>query len=221
MERAFLKSQKHVLWEALIIAIFLFGIGVLLGIFIENARSENISDLYLQSETDTLDLLIHSDILEFDSINCQETIKSNIEFGDKIYESALTLGNYEGASRITNVIKQQHKKYDTLRTLFWVNSIKIKEKCGNNFHTIVYLYNYEPKEITETTKEKTFSNFLWELKQEKGNEVILIPIARNMGITSLDILQGKYGINQTSIIVDEDLVVSEIADLVQIKNYIS
>ena len=108
-----------------------------------------------------------------------------------------------------------------MRTLFWVNSIKIKEKCGNNFHTIVYLYNYEPKEITETTKEKTFSNFLWELKQEKGNEVILIPIARNMGITSLDILQGKYGINQTSIIVDEDLVVSEIADLVQIKNYIS
>jgi len=211
-------KNRNVFWEALIIAIFLFGIGILLGIFIESSRENELTELYLTSEINLLDVKIQSEILNLGQINCGEAIVKNIEFADRVYEDAKLLDRYESASKLKSSLVLQHKRYDLLRTLLWLNSIKIKEKCGENFfHTVVYLYNYQPEKLEEKSRQRVFSRFLEELKDKEGDNVILIPIARNLNVSSLDFLVEGYGINRTSIIVDESLVVTDPIDFIKIK----
>ena len=211
-------NQKHAFWEALIISIFIFGLGILIGVFIENSRAGRISDLYMQSQVNFLDIQIQTQILDLQNLDCKQAIENNINFGNKIYEEALLLTEYEESSRITNEIKEQHRRYDLLRNLFWINSIKIKEKCPG-FSTVVYLYEYEPEEIVEKNKEVVFSRYLEELKEKFKDNILLIPIAFNMNLDSVDIMAEKYGINKTSIIVDEDLIVSGLENLYLIDEY--
>tara|TARA_Y100000310_G_scaffold162731_1_gene162670 strand:+ start:1487 stop:2158 length:672 start_codon:yes stop_codon:yes gene_type:complete len=215
--RKILKSQKNVFWEAAIIAIFIFGLGILSGLYIENSRTEKISNLYLQSEINLLDIEIQSRLLDLENTDCNEAINKNIEFGDQIFTDAKVLQKYEDASRMSASLEAQHRRYDLLRTLFWVNSIKIKQRCNASFHTLVYLYNYGAEDIEEVSEQGIFSRFLTQLKDEKGNKVILIPIAKNMDLSSLEILLSNYELGRTSIILDENLVVSNLSDLEQIK----
>lgn len=216
-------SQKHAFWEALVIAIFVFGLGVLLGVFIEHSRQSTISEAYLQSEIDLLDIKIQTEALSIDNLNCNEAIQKNIEFADKVYEDAKLLKKYEGASRITDSLLSQHKRYDLLRTLLWLNSIKIKQRCGSeNFNTVVYLYDYEPENIELSSKQEIFSRFLQELKNQKGSQIVLIPIAKNLGINSLDLLTDNIKITDTSVIVDEGkLIITEPEDFYKITQYLS
>ena len=216
-----LKSRKHVFWEALLVTILIFGIGIFLGVVLENWRSEKISEMYLVSDINLLDIRVQTQILNLEDVNCDEAIRKNIEFGDKIYEDAKTLRRYEGANRLTQSIVQEHKKYDLLRTLFWTNSIRIKEKCEDDFHTVVYLYDYDSDNLIQKTKQAVFSEYLEELKEEYGNSIVLIPIARNMDLISIELLTKNYGIESASIIVDESLILTELEELDKIKEYLN
>lgn len=213
-------NQKHAFWEAFVIAVFIFGLGVLIGVFIENSRAGEITGLYLQSEINLLDIQIQTQTLELENLNCEQAIHNNIKFGDKIYNEAKLLTRYEDASRITEELKQQHRRYDLLRNLFWINSIKIKQKCGPEFSTVVYLYEYEPDLVTERNKQVVFSRYLGEIKQKFEDKIVLIPIAINMNLDSVEIMISKYGINQTSIIVDEKLIITELDELFEIDQFL-
>lgn len=219
MARKILRSDKHVFWEALVITIFIFGCGILLGIFIENSRAGNIQELYDKSEINYLDIKLQSEIFSLQDLDCEQAIKSNIEYGDRIYQDALLLQRYEDAGRITDSLKQEHRKYDLLRTMFWVNSIKIKERC-EGFHSVVYLYEYDVKESIEIGKQEIFSRFLSDLKKDYDNKIVLIPIAYNLDLTSIDLMRESYGIDKTSIIIDEDLIISEVSELDKIREYL-
>ena len=216
-----MQSQKNVFWEALIIAVFIFGVGILLGLFIENSRAAKISDLYLESEINVLDVKVQTEVLNLQDVNCDSAVKENINFGNQIFEEARLLDDYEEASRISDTLKLQHKRYDLLRTLFWINSIKIKEKCGETFHTVIYLYDYKPSSAEEESKQEVISRFLQDLKKQKGDNIVLIPIAKNLDLISLDLLLSDYDTSAGSlIIVDEELVVSDLESLNEIFDYL-
>lgn len=215
-----LRDNKHVFWEALVIAIFIFGIGILLGITLENNRGEVIEELYIESELGLLDLRIQSEIFSLETLDCERAAKDNIKFGDMIFAEALTLQELEDSQTLTETLKQQHKKYDLLRTLFWVNSIKVKQRCEEQFHTVVYIYEYKP-DLTKKATQEVFSKYLSELKQEYGNKIVLIPIAGNMGLFSTQSLMEEYEITQLPVaIIDEQHKFYEINNLHQIEDLI-
>ncbi|MGC9309216.1 MAG: hypothetical protein ACP5D2_00790 [Candidatus Nanoarchaeia archaeon] len=216
-------NNKHSFWEALIITIFIFGIGILIGLFIENSRSDEVSEMYLKSQINLLDVQLQSQLIERGEIDCDYAVESNINFGDRIYQEAKKLTRYESASRITDSLIQQHRRYDLLRTLFWVNSINIKEECNHPFHTIVYLYSYEPDNSEKKQTQAVFSRYLEQLKQEKGNEIVLIPIATNLDITYINLLMNKYNITSEElplVLVDENDKVRSIDNLKDIQQLI-
>lgn len=215
-----LHNPKHVFWEALVIALFVFGLGVLLGVFIENGRANEAAEIYLSSETNLLDIKAQSEILSLEDVNCKAAVESTINFGDQVFRDAEKLERYENANRITSSIIQQHRRYDTLRTMLWINTLKIKEKCGNEFNTLIYLYDYQPENLGVKSEQAVFSNFLGVLKEEYGSQIILIPIAKNMGISSLNLLIEEYGINSTTIILDEKYVFDDISELDKIKGFL-
>lgn len=214
-------NQKNVFWEALVISIFIFGAGLVLGILLENYRTTESVRLYLNSEINLLDVQLYSGLIEDSEENCELLIEENIQFGDMIYYDAQQIQKYEDANKITEEVLELHKKYDLLRTLFWINSIKIKESCKGNFSTVVYFYDYQSEEPSELATQFVFSQFLMDLKNQKEDKILLIPIAKNMDLSSLDFLMKKYDINQTSILVDETLVVNSEEELHKIEKYLS
>lgn len=139
------KSQKNVFWEALLVTIFVFGVGVLAGVILENWRSSEIVGLYQNSEVNLLDIKLQNEIYSSGKFDCGFAYEENLKFTDKVYEEAKVLEGYEKARRLTENLIIQHKKYDLLRAMLFLNSVKIRENCNLSYDEVVYFYvpNYE------------------------------------------------------------------------------
>ena len=217
-----MKSQKYVFLQALIITLVVFNIGIFLGYKLEASRIDKISDLYLESEINLLDQMIQKNAFEMIDLNCDMMVEENIKFADKIFEEALIINRYEEANRINQDIVFQHKRYDLLRTLFWINSMKIKEKCNSDYHNLVYFYKYNNPSIEQKAKQKFFSNLLSQIKQEKGNKVMLIPIAADNDISSINLLLSEYEIVELPVIlIDEGVKITNVEKLEDIEKYLN
>ncbi len=216
-----MKSQKYVFLQALIIAFVIFNIGIFLGYKLETSRIDKINNWYIQSEIELLDQRIQKDAFEFLELNCDAMVKENINFADRIYEEALVIDKYEQANRINNDIILQHKRYDLLRTLFWINSMKIKEKCNSSYHNLVYFYQYNDVSIEKKAKQKVFSNLLFQIKQEEKAEIMLIPIAADNNIGSINLLLDKYEITELpTILIDEKIKLTAIESVEDIREHL-
>jgi len=217
-----MKSQKYVFLQALIITLVVFNIGIFLGYKLETSRINKISDLYLESEINLLDQMIQKNAFEIIDLNCDMMIEENIKFADKIFEEALIINKYEEANRINQDIIFQHKRYDLLRTLFWINSMKIKEKCNSDYHNLVYLYQYNNPSLEQKAKQKFFSNLLSQIKQRKGNKVMLIPLAADNDISSINLLLNKYEIDELPVIlIDEEIKITDVENFEDVEKYLN
>ncbi len=214
------KSQKHVFWEALLITVLIFGLGVFIGVVIESWRTSRISDLYQQADVQLLDIKTQNEIFSLEDFDCETAMEENIKFADRIYEEAKILDRYETARRLTDSLKLQHKKYDVLRALLWINSMKIKKSCRGDYHNVVYIYKYNDPGLEVKAKQSVFANILAELKQEKGNEIILIPMAGDNDLSSVSLLMDMYDITEEElpiILIDERFKITEIESVREIE----
>ncbi|MDD5588884.1 MAG: hypothetical protein PHP92_02365 [Candidatus Nanoarchaeia archaeon] len=192
-----------------------------MGYMLESSRIDKINNLYLETETELLDQITQKDAIEMLNLDCDTLVEENIKFGDKIFEEALLIQKYEDANRINDNIVFQHKRFDLLRALFWINSIKIQQKCSPNYHNIVYFYKYNNPSIEQESKQKFFSNLLQELKAEKGDDIMLIPIAADNDIPSINLLVDKYKIDTLpTILVDEEILMTEVEKREDIEKYL-
>lgn len=217
------KSQKHVFWEAFLVAILIFGIGVFLGVVLENWRTAKIDYLYQQSDIKLLDIRAQGEIYSLGDFDCNKTIEENSKFADRIFKEAELLSRYEGAGRLTENLKLEHKKYDVLRALLWANSIKIKKKCKANYHNVVYIYKYNDLSIAEQQEQGVFSRILFELKQKKGDEIVLIPMAGDNNISSVNLLMNFYNVTEAElpvILIDEKIKINELKTVKEIEKLI-
>jgi hypothetical protein len=220
-KKAFLHSQKHVFWQAFFLAGIIFGIGILLGFTLESWRINRIENFYIHSETQLLDVKIQQEMFSAKKIDCKSAISQNIKFADDIFNEAKILERYEKASRLSDRIIFQHKKYDLLRTLLWINSMKIKDECNASYHNILYFYQYNDASIDKKAKQRVFSKILGELKEKRGSEVLLIPIAADNNLNSINLLLETYGIDELPLIlIDEKIKITELKTVEEIDELI-
>ncbi len=204
-----LHSQKYVFLNALILVIFIFAAGILLGYWMESFRVEKINSLYAQTDLNLLDIKALSDSVS--PADCTNAIQANSEFGDRIYEEAKLLDQYEKAQRISEGIQIQHYKYDLLRILFLQNSLKLKKECNAKFHVITYFYDYINPDLDTKAKQTVISDMLLELKKTEGSNVILIPIAGDIDFSSATYLVKTYNITKLpTVLIDEKIKVEDI-----------
>ena len=215
------KSSKHAFWEALVLTVIIFILGIFLGIAYEGNKLDEINEYYSLSEISVMDSLALNKITGLDEVSCSILIDSNIEFADRIYEEAFLLERYENSGKLTNTLKLAHKKYDLLRTLLWINLMEVSEKCKGDFSTVIYLYEFETKDLTQKATHRVWSRILFDLKQEKGNEIILIPIAVDSNIISLNSLIEKFNISAFPVvIIDDEHIISEINSVDELGRYL-
>lgn len=214
------QSQKNVFWQALLVTIFVFGTGILIGFMLENWRTSKISVLYAQSEIDLLDIRIQNEIYSLTEVDCDQAIHENTVFADRVYTEAKLLERNEKANKISEGMVLQHKKYDLLRTLFWLNSIKIKKRCNATYHNVVYIYKYVDPSLDIKAKQGVFSNLLEQLKQEKGDEIMLIPIAGDNDLHSVNLLMFLHNIKESElpvVLVDEKIKITELKTIEELE----
>ena len=214
-------NQKYIFLYALLLTIFVFNLGIFMGYMLENSRVGKINEMYLNSEIELLDQITQKDALNVLDLNCTLLVNENIKFGDKIFQEALQIQKYEDANRINNEIIFQHKRFDLLRALFWINSITIKQKCNSKYHNVVYFYKYNNPTLEQESKQKFFSNLLKEIKDKEGSQVMLIPIAADNDIPSINLLVGKYGISDLPVIlIDEKTKITDVKSMEDIEKYL-
>ena len=215
------QSSKHVFWQALIIALIIFWSGILIGMFFENSRIEKLEDFYFGAETDISDFELSSEILYGDEDNCDTIKEYSILLADKIYVEALKLEKYDNSNKITKDLITLHKRYDLLRTLLWKKIIENKETCKSSLDTVVYLYKYDNPDLNTKAIQETMSNFLIDLKKKKGNEIILIPIAMDTELISLNSLIEKFEISQfPAVIINEEHIISDLDSMEDLETYL-
>ncbi len=216
-----IKKQKYIFLYALLLTFIVFNIGIFMGYMLESSRVSKINTMYLDAEMELLDQMTQKDALNVVNLDCDLLVEENVKFADRIFEEALLIQKYEEANKIDGDIKFQHKRFDLLRTLFWMNSISIKQKCDSSYHNLVYFYKYNNPTIEQESKQKFFSNLLKELKDKWGNAIMLIPIAADNDIPSINLLTQKYGIDKLPVIlIDEKTKITDIENLDDIEKYL-
>lgn len=214
-------NKKSVFWEAFILAIFIFALGIFLGYLIEMNRTNDVITLYQQSELDMLDIKAQENIMNLKQIDCSLFFNEMLNFADRTYNEAKLLERYEGANEMSQGIVLQHKKYDLLRTGLWIDSIKFRERCDINFSTVIYFYEYNSEDMEIKSAQTVFSKKLGEIKEKLGGQVILFPIAANMNISSISYLLAEYNItNLPSVLINEKLKIDNINSLSAIDSYL-
>lgn len=204
-----LKSKKHVFWEALIITIVIFLAGLFLGMLLEAGNSAKISNLYLQSEISLTDAATTARLSEDITLSCETIKEQNIEVANRIYEEAKLLELYEDSGKLTDSMEYLHKKYDLLRTLLWISNDKVIERC-ENYNLVVYLYEYNSEDNEVKAMQNVWSKILLDIK-EQSHDFVLIPIAANQNLTSLEFLKEKYEIEKLpSLVINNEHVLYEL-----------
>ena len=218
-----LNNKKRVFWEALILTILVFLLGFLSGLIFENKRVEVIEEYYIQSENSLMDIFALNNFVSLNNISCDALISSNINFANRIYDEAKILDEYERTGKITDKIDIQHKKYDIMRTFLWINTMKTAEICeDDSIHTVVYIYQFNTNDLTEKATNSVWSKILVDLKETRGNEIILIPIAFDSSIIALNSILENYDIQQYPVlIIDDKEVIKELSSVEEIENYLS
>lgn len=217
-----LGNKKRVFWEALFLTIVVFLFGLLIGISFESGKINDIKSYYSYSEISMMDIFASNNLFEMGEIDCADLKKVNFDFADRVYNEAVLLEKYEEAGKVNDNLILEHKKYDLLRTFLWINEIKYSEVCGRDFHSFVYLYEYQPEDLAQKATQNVWSKILVDLKSKHGEEVLLIPVAVDSDLVSLNSLIKGYNLTDYPVlIVDDKEVIEELLSVEQLEEYIN
>ncbi|MFH1803170.1 MAG: hypothetical protein ABH864_07025 [archaeon] len=215
------EQNKNVFLQALIAALIVFAIGLILGFSLEANRVDKTELIILDSEINLLDEQIRSMNIEIFNVSCDLATKSTFEFADRVYDDALKLEKYDSSSKFTNELRTIHKKYDLLRVLLWTRAIEIKQDCHQDFHTVIYLFDYAVEDLDKKAYQASMSRLLVDLKEKYGSQILLIPIASNLDLESINLIKEKYGIIEAPIlIIDEEKVTKRDITMEDLENTI-
>ena len=171
--------QKDVFWKAGIVTLIIFILGVLLGYYLESYRVEEIRTEYKTIEKQWADVKIQSSFYQLMTPSfCEESIKENLNFADRVYREGLKLEKYEQSNRITNEILYDKERYVLLKLEFWINSVYLKNKCKTNYTNLIYFYAQNPS-LKQKGEQDTQSLILRSaVSKPTPTSVIFLPCSR-------------------------------------------
>lgn len=204
-------GTKHVFWQALIVTVAIFGIGVMIGFFVEDSRTSSLNDQLVKSEVNLIDQQLRSRLIHDFSINCDLAQKQIFLFADQVYEEASTLERYDSAQTFKDTLDSLHRRYDLLRLLMWTESVELRQRCNAPYHTLLYFYAFNTEDVEQQATQRAFSHLLLDLKDQHPNDLLLIPVAANLNVSSVDLLASQYKIDHLpAIVVDEKYVIYDL-----------
>lgn len=218
-----MKIQKAVFWKALLLTLFIFVLGVLLGYYLESSKISEIEQQQKQIEIDWADARLQNfyyQLMTPTSEFCKIAIDENLKFADKVYQEGLRLEDYEKTNRLKEEMIYEKKRYALLKIEFWMNSIFLKEKCDASYTNLVYLFKNDPNSI-EKPKQDIQSKVLWELKQKYGSDLMLIPFPMDLDLAVINMVKEAHNITSSPIIlINEKIKIEGVKTIEEIEKAI-
>jgi hypothetical protein len=216
-----LGNRKNVFWEALLLTATIFVLGLLLGVAFEKSQADKINEYYLNAEISLVDIMALNNFVDLEEMTCSQLISSNIFFADKIYNEALIFEKFENSGKITGNVVLLHERYDILRTLLWINVMKTREKCSQDFSSVIYLYEDSTDDLNKKAVQKVWSKILFDLKEKRGEEVILIPIGVSNELASLDLVLANFEVSEfPAVIINDEHLITELNSVNELESYL-
>lgn len=210
--------SKHAFWQALVFAIIVFSVGMLLGFYLELGQSQSIYSDLVSSELNILDEQVRQRFILDNNVSCSLGKDSLFSFADKIYDEAINLEEIDGTGRLTD-LTVLHKRYDLLRVLLLLEAEKLKERCAEDFQIITYFYYYNSEDVQISSRQNYFSRLVFDLKSKYPGEVILVPIAVDTGVASVNLLVESLGASEfPAIRVNKGPLVTDLISLQNLEN---
>jgi hypothetical protein len=210
--------QKDVFWKAGIFTLIVFISGVLLGYFLESSRIDEVRDEYRTLERQWADVKIQNSFYRLVGAEfCDESIKENLAFADRVYEEGLKLEKYEESNKLNNEILYEKEKYALLKLEFWLNSVYLKEKCNSDYTNLIYFYAQNPS-LRQKAEQKTQSLILKDLKNKYGSKLMLIPLPIDINIATINILKENYNISDVpTLLINEKIKLTGVYNIKEIE----
>ncbi|MFA5484661.1 MAG: hypothetical protein WC260_00180 [Candidatus Pacearchaeota archaeon] len=213
-----LLKNKFIFLEALLITILIFVIGIFIGISIENKNNYNSQVFYMNSEADLMDSYILTNLISEEK-NCDIVTKETINFANKVYEKSLLLEDYDKFALLMDDLTMLNKRYTLMKTFLWKSNLD-NLNCLNNTKMIVYLYNYNTDDLAIEAEQNVWSRLLMQIKQDDKN-LILLPIAANLDVSSLDFILNEFNIEKVpAVIVNNKEIFYDLEKKDDLKNII-
>ncbi|MBI2545420.1 MAG: hypothetical protein HYW22_02390 [Candidatus Aenigmarchaeota archaeon] len=200
--------MKRIFIQAGILTLFVFLIGIMIGVWLDNFRLASISNSLSESDINSYDArLLNSYIGTFGKNYCNVALEQNLEYNNKIYEDGKNIESRLTASSFSSNTMQEWRRYTLLQTQFWLNSIELKDNCNFTYHTVVHLFRLQNTTTTEEVDNKVQSNILLSLKEKCGNKMMLIPITADSNLVTVGAISKQFNVTEyPAIIIDESHV---------------
>jgi len=200
-------AQMNIFTKSIASTIFIFLIGVMIGLLIDNMRISDIKKGLSESEIIWEDTrLLNIYIGKIGGEECEAAFEENLAYNDRIYNYGRKIEEKLEATTFTPEAGQEWRKYILLQFQFWLNSIELKERCGFDYANVVYLSR---KGSTTTTVEeienKLQSTILLDLKEKCGKGMMLIPLTADVDLEAVNLVLRHYNITKfPAVIIDEE-----------------
>jgi hypothetical protein len=197
-------GTRHAFWQALVFTIIVFGLGLVMGLFIEESRANEVQEMLLASELSFLDEQLRNRVVKDFGVGCDEAIDSTYEFADRIYWEAVKMEQYDSAHKFRDVLKLMHKRYDLLRMMMWTEAKELRKTCGDEFHTVAYIYSYDTEDVNQRAIQISLGKVLEDFKAKYGRDVLLIPMAGNLDLESIDLMKTKFDVSELPVVIIDE-----------------
>jgi hypothetical protein len=219
--------QSDVFWKAAVLTAIVFIVGIQLGVWLDESRLQEIEQTL--SESDLLFNDIRLQTLFYDSFLskspqfCDIAEAANLAYNDRIYQEGLRIERYELVNRFTPGMMQDRRRYALQQVQFWTNALKIKEICNSSYTTILHLWQYDTKNVSEIElPQKLQSATLLELKERCGSRLMLSNAPIDLNLTAVDFIVKNYNITQMpALVVNEATFIQGFTNITALQSMIS
>lgn len=205
-----------------IITVFIFLIGLMIGILIDNSRVSRAREDISESEIRWNDaLLLNQHLQSLGNVSCDLALEENLKYNDAIYTYGKRIEKSIEATTFTPELEQEWTRYNLLQVQFWFNSIELKERCGFDYHNVVYISREKNATNGEKIDNDLQSSVLLNLKEECGNKIMLIPLTADVNLIVTDSVIKQFDIIQyPSVIIDEKYVFQGLTSIEDLENIV-
>lgn len=214
-------NSKRAFWQAFLFTLIVFVFGLFLGFMLESFRADSFQTVIANSEVNVLDKQILFDMLDNNNLSCEHYKMELFQFADEVYFEALKLEKEDSASKFSNRLEQVHRRYDLLRFMILNKAHIARSTCESNFHVIGYFYQYKSNDISVISNQDYYSRLLYDLKANHPEDLLLIPVATDMDLDSIDLFVSRLNISdRTFILIDNNKLINDFITLEDLENVI-
>jgi hypothetical protein len=217
--------QRDAFWKAGILAALTFTAGLLVGVWLEGQRIEDIKAGLSEADLLFNDVRLQSfyhESFPTDEMFCEAAIAANLIYNERIYNDGKLLEAAEAAGKFsTEELLLQRKRYALQQLQFWLTTLQLKERCNANYTVLLHFWTYNLTDPSRRVEEQLQAAALLQLKEQCGPALMLSNVPVDLGLISVAALVNGNNITRTPAIMIDRTVLLGVQNLEKLGKYVS